>query len=69
MNSVSPFCLHGVQEQVQYRIECKDGDISLAVNGKVVTRGTKCSPKKGYICLESEGGVVEYRNVKIKELD
>ncbi len=51
-----------------YRIECQDGAISLAVNGKVVTRGTDCSPRKGYICLESEGGVVHYRNVKIKEL-
>lgn len=51
-----------------YRIECRDGNISLAVNGKVVTRGTKCSPSKGYICLESEGGIVHYRNVRIQEL-
>lgn len=51
-----------------YRIVCNDGTISLAVNGKVVTRGKDCSPRKGYICLESEGGVVHYRNVRIKEL-
>lgn len=51
-----------------YRIEGRHGEISLAVNGKVVTRGQKCSPSKGYICLESEGGVVEYRNVMIQEL-
>lgn len=51
-----------------YRIECRDGNISLAVNGEVVTRGTDCSPRKGYICLESEGGVVHYRNVRIREL-
>ncbi|MGZ0162480.1 MAG: family 16 glycoside hydrolase [Planctomycetales bacterium] len=51
-----------------YRITCQDGHISLAVNGKVVTQGTDCSPRKGYICLESEGGIVHYRNVKIKEL-
>lgn len=51
-----------------YRIECVDGNISLAVNGKVVTRGTNCSPRKGYICIESEGGIVHYRNMKIKEL-
>ncbi len=50
-----------------YRIVCQDGEISLAVNGKVVTRGTGASPRKGYICLESEGGVVHYRNVKIQE--
>jgi len=51
-----------------YRIECDDGNISLAVNGKVVTRGRKASPRKGYICLESEGGVVHYRNLRIREL-
>ncbi len=51
-----------------YRITCQDGNISLAVNGKVVTQGTDCSPRKGYICLESEGGIVHYRNLRIKEL-
>ena len=51
-----------------YRIECRDGEISLAVNGKVVTRGREASPRKGYLCLESEGGVVHYRNLKIQEL-
>lgn len=51
-----------------YRITCQDGEISLAVNGKVVTQGKDCSPRKGYICLESEGGIVHYRNVRIKEL-
>lgn len=51
-----------------YRIECNQGNISLAVNGKIVTRGTHCSPSKGYICIESEGGVVHYRNMKIKRL-
>lgn len=51
-----------------YRIECRDGAISLAVNGKVVTQGTDASPRKGYICIESEGGVVHYRNMKIREL-
>lgn len=52
-----------------YRIECRDGDIALSVNGKLVTQGKKCSPSKGYICIESEGGVVHYRNMKIKVLD
>jgi len=51
-----------------YRIECRDGSITLAVNGKVVTRGRDCSPRKGYLCLESEGGVVHWRNARIKEL-
>ena len=51
-----------------YRIECNEGRIALSVNGKLVTQGTDCSPSKGYICIESEGGVVHYRNMRIKEL-
>ncbi len=51
-----------------YRIVCNDGAISLAVNGQVVTQGRDASPRKGYICIESEGGVVHYRNVRIKVL-
>ncbi len=51
-----------------YRVTCEDGAISLAVNGKVVTKGTDCSPRKGYLCLESEGGIVHFRNIRIKEL-
>jgi hypothetical protein len=51
-----------------YRITCQDGSVALEVNGKEVTRGDQCSPRKGYICLESEGGVVHYRNLKIQEL-
>lgn len=51
-----------------YRIVCLDGTISLAVNGEIVTRGEEANPSKGYICIESEGGVVEYRNARIREL-
>lgn len=51
-----------------YRIECRDGSISLEVNGKLVTQGRECVPRKGYLCLESEGGVVHYRNARIKVL-
>ncbi len=51
-----------------YRITCNNGEISLAVNGKVVTRGSAISPRKGYICLESEGSEVHFRNLLIKEL-
>lgn len=51
-----------------YRIVCQDGNIALSVNGKEVTRGTKATPSKGYICIESEGGIVHYRNMRIKVL-
>lgn len=51
-----------------YRLTCNNGDIALAVNGKVVTRGKDANPRKGYICLEAEGSPVEFRNIRIKEL-
>lgn len=51
-----------------YRVECKDGVIKLSVNGKEVSGGTKCNPRKGYICLEAEGTECHFRNLKIQEL-
>ncbi len=51
-----------------YRVTCNDGVIKLAVNGKVVSGGSQCKPRKGYICLESEGSEVDFRNIRIKEL-
>jgi hypothetical protein len=51
-----------------YRITCKDGVIKLAVNGKEVSGGSLCRPRKGYICLESEGSECHFRNLKIQEL-
>ncbi|MBN2136216.1 MAG: DUF1080 domain-containing protein [Sedimentisphaerales bacterium] len=52
----------------RYRIESRDGNLALAVNGKVVTRASETNPRKGYICLESEGGLVHFRNIRIREL-
>ena len=51
-----------------YRLESRDGMVTLAVNGKIVTRGYHCNPRKGYICLESEGSEAHFRNIRIREL-
>ena len=51
-----------------YRITCNDGTVTLELNGKKVTSGSNCTPQKGYLCLESEGGIVHYRNVRIRIL-
>ena len=40
----------------------------MSVNGKVVSSVSKCSPRKGYLALESEGSECRFRNLKIKEL-
>jgi len=51
-----------------YRVTAQNGTVKLAVNGKEVSGGYDVSPRKGYIHLESEGGVVQYRNIRIREL-
>jgi hypothetical protein len=51
-----------------YRVECNDGSLKLSVNGKQVSGGHDIRPRKGYICLESEGGTVHFKNIRIREL-
>ncbi len=51
-----------------YRVTCKDGVLKLAVNGKEVSGASECRPRKGYICLESEGSECHFRNLRIFEL-
>lgn len=51
-----------------YRITCQSGVLKLAVNGKEVSGATECKPRKGYICLESEGSECHFRNLRIQEL-
>ncbi|HYP08442.1 MAG TPA: DUF1080 domain-containing protein [Bryobacteraceae bacterium] len=51
-----------------YTVVCVDGVIKLAVNGKFVNGVSKATQKKGYICLESEGAEIHFRNIRIMEL-
>lgn len=51
-----------------YDVICVDGVIKLAVNGKFVNGISQSSQKKGYVCLESEGAEIQFRNIKIVEL-
>lgn len=52
-----------------YTVVAVDGVIKLAVNGKFVNGISKSTQKKGYICLESEGAEIHFRNIKIMELE
>ena len=51
-----------------YDVVCVDGTVKLSVNGKFVNGISKASVKKGYICLESEGAEIHFRNIQIMEL-
>lgn len=51
-----------------YQVVCTDGVVKLAINGKFVNGVRNSSVKKGYLCLESEGAPIEFRNIRILEL-
>ncbi|MBC7778213.1 MAG: DUF1080 domain-containing protein [Phycisphaerae bacterium] len=51
-----------------YDVICVDGTVKLSVNGKFVNGLSQASQKKGYLCLESEGAEIHFRNFSITEL-
>ncbi len=58
----------GVGEWNHYYIRAINGEVRLWVNGEEVSGGTKCEPATGFLCLESEGAPVEFKNLRIREL-
>ncbi|HWK59285.1 MAG TPA: DUF1080 domain-containing protein [Parapedobacter sp.] len=58
----------GKGEWNHYEVVCVDGTIKLSVNGKFVNGISQSTIKKGYICLESEGAEIHFRNLRIVEL-
>ncbi|MCA8978710.1 MAG: DUF1080 domain-containing protein [Planctomycetes bacterium] len=52
-----------------YRVRAVDGRIELAVNGAVVSGASEVSPRRGYLCLESEGSEVHFRGLTLTRLD
>lgn len=58
----------GKGEWNTYEVVCVDGTIKLSVNGKFVNGISKSSKTSGYICLESEGAEIHFRNLRIIEL-
>ena len=58
----------GIGEWNHYYIRCINGEVRLWVNGEEVSGGNNCEPRSGYVCLESEGSPVEFKNLRIREL-
>ena len=58
----------GKGEWNTYDVVAVDGVVKLAVNGKFVNGIRGASQKKGYLCLESEGAEIHFRNIKLMEL-
>jgi hypothetical protein len=58
----------GVGEWNHYYIRAINGEVRLWVNGQEVSGGSGCEPASGFLCLESEGSPVEFKNLRIREL-
>ncbi len=58
----------GVGEWNHYYIRAINGEVRLWVNGEEVSGGTDCRPATGYLCLESEGSPVEFRELRLRTL-
>lgn len=58
----------GVGQWNTYDVVAVDGTVKLSINGKFVNGIRNASLKKGYICLESEGREIHFRNIRIMEL-
>ena len=58
----------GKGEWNTYDVVCVDGTIKLSVNGKFVNGISKAAKKEGFICLESEGAEIHFRNIRIIQL-
>jgi hypothetical protein len=51
-----------------YDVVAVDGCIKLSVNDKFVNGISHSTQRKGYLCLESEGAEIHFRNIRIMEL-
>jgi hypothetical protein len=58
----------GVGEWNHYYVRAINGEVRLWVNGEEVSGGTHVRPPTGYLCLESEGAPVDFREIRIREL-
>ena len=58
----------GVGEWNRYVVVAVDGAVKLSINGRFVNGIRDSSTKRGYLCLESEGSPIEFRNIRIMEL-
>ena len=58
----------GINEWNHYYVRAINGEVRLWVNGEEVSGGTDCKPSTGYLCLESEGSPIQFKNLRIREL-
>jgi hypothetical protein len=58
-----------IGEWNSFSIVGKEGNLATIVNGELVATGSDALPSRGYICLQSEGVPIHFRNIRMKDLD
>jgi len=58
----------GINQWNHYYIRAIDGVVKLWVNGEEVSGGDGISPAFGFLCLESEGAPIEFKNLRLRVL-
>jgi hypothetical protein len=58
----------GLGEWNHYYVRGLNGEVRLWVNGEEVSGGIECEPRSGFLCLESEGAPIEFKNLRVREL-
>ena len=56
-----------VGEWNKAKIEMRSGKITVTINGVLQNQGTN-KVKEGYIGLQSEGGPIQFRNLRLRKL-
>lgn len=54
-------------------IICKEGHISVTINGKLIAEGqlseeTKTNPWEGFIGFQAQGADIDYKNIRLREM-
>jgi hypothetical protein len=58
----------GLNQWNHYYVRGVNGEIRLWVNGEEVSGGSHCTPASGFLCLESEGSPLDFKEVRLREL-
>ncbi len=52
-----------------YEITCKGEDLTVKLNGEVITTSSKIKQLRGHVGIQAEHGLLEFRRIEIKLLD
>jgi hypothetical protein len=53
----------------EYHVRCENGEVRLSVNGEEVSGGSETNPARGHICLQLSSLPIEFRGMRVRELD